>query len=76
MHFFLGSSDFYITEYDGDDLFFGFVNLGEPQNAEWGYVSLSELKAVRVAPGFEIDRDLWWQPRRVRDIAEIATLAV
>lgn len=76
LHFFLGSADWYIVEYDGDDTFFGFVNLGDPQMAEWGYISFSELKTVRVGPGFEVDNDLYWQPRRVRDIPEMAQLAV
>ena len=75
MHFFLGSADWYIVEYDGDDLFFGFVNLGDPQNAEWGYVSFKELKGVRVGP-FEVDNDLYWEQRRVKDIPELARLAV
>ena len=27
-HFFIGNSDWYIAEYDGDDLFFGYAILG------------------------------------------------
>ncbi len=77
MHFVLGSADWYVTEYDPhDELFFGFVNLGDPQNAEWGYFCLQELRQVRIALGFEVERDIWWRPRRVRDIPEIASLAV
>jgi hypothetical protein len=62
LHFFIGGCDWFVAEYDGEDLFFGYAVLnGDYDNAEWGYVSLSELKAVRV--GFlEVDcesEDAW-----------------
>ena len=28
------------------DIFWGFVNLGDDECAEWGYISLSELKSI------------------------------
>ena len=31
MHFFIGGCDWYVAEYDGEDIFFGFVNLNDPQ---------------------------------------------
>jgi hypothetical protein len=63
LHFFLGSCDWYIAEIDdGSWLAFGYANLGDPQNAEWGYVSLPELEAVRVGP-WVVERDLAWTPR-------------
>lgn len=60
LHFFIGGCDWYIVEYDGEDLFFGYAILnGDIQNAEWGYVSFRELKSIKV--GFvEIDNDLHW----------------
>ncbi len=39
--------------------FFGFVNLNDPLNAEWGYFPLSELNEINVN-GFEIDNDLYF----------------
>ena len=37
LHFFIGGCDWYIAEYDGEDLFFGFAILnGDLINAEWG----------------------------------------
>lgn len=40
LHFFLGGSDWYIAEYNGDDLFFGFAILNSDyEMAEWGYIS-------------------------------------
>lgn len=62
MHFFFGGCDWYVAEFDGEDTFFGFVILNDDQrNAEWGYFSLSELDELR-CNGFEVDRDLYWQP--------------
>ena len=62
MHFFfIGGFDWYIAEYDGDDLFFGFTNLNDHPNAEWGYIAFSELKSLNIS-GIEIDFDLYWKP--------------
>lgn len=52
VHFFCGSADWYAVEYDGDD-FFGFVNLGDDDMAEWGYFSFNELKEICV-PGLPV----------------------
>ena len=46
LHFFVAACDWWIAEYDGDDIFWGFVNLGDDLCAEWGYVSYDELKSV------------------------------
>jgi hypothetical protein len=49
LHFFIGGSDWYVAEFDGDNLFFGYVVLnGDSECAEWGYFSFSELKDVKV----------------------------
>ena len=41
----LGNSSFYVSEWDGNDEFFGYTVLnGDTQNSEWGYTSLEELK--------------------------------
>ncbi len=48
LHFFIGGCDWYIAEYDGGDLFFGFANLVDLENSEWGYISFSELKEIRI----------------------------
>jgi hypothetical protein len=45
-HFFIGGCDWFIAEWDGGDLFFGYANLGDDQCAEWGYISFSELKSL------------------------------
>ena len=68
LHFFLGGCDWFIAEYDGDDLFFGFAILnGDYEMAEWGYISFSELKAISI-DGMEIDCDMYWTPTKARNI--------
>lgn len=70
LHYFMGNFDFWITERDvGDgtaDLrqhqAFGFVNLGDPDNAELGYISLPELFASNV------ELDLYWSPKTLGEI--------
>ena len=70
LHFFIGGCDWFIAEYDGDDLFFGFAILNDYINAEWGYISFSELKDINVA-GFEIDCELDWKVRKASEIKRI-----
>jgi len=48
LHFFLGRCDWYAAEFDGEDNFFGYACLGDPDMAEWGYFSLLELKSITV----------------------------
>jgi hypothetical protein len=73
MHFFMGGSDWWVTEFDGDDLFFGFARLNaDDQTSEWGYISLKELKELNLA-GIEVDRDLYWNPKPCSEIPQIKT---
>ena len=69
LHFFIGGCDWYIAEYDGQDLFFGFACLNDPANAEWGYTSFQELKDIKVG-GIEIDCELeeHWQVKKAGEI--------
>ncbi len=71
LHFFIGGCDWYITEYDGDDLFFGFAILnGDYEMAEWGYISFAELKSICI-DGLEIDCVLGWTPEKASEIKNI-----
>lgn len=71
LHFFIFGSDWYAVEFDGEDIFFGYVILNnDDQMAEWGYFSLSELKAINVN-GFEIECDQYWTPKLAKDINKI-----
>ncbi len=66
LHFFIGSSDWFISEvsHEDYDLMFGYCILnGDLEMAEWGYVSLSELDSISIR-GIEVDRDLYWDVRK------------
>jgi hypothetical protein len=59
LHYFYGGCDWWLTEKDNTDeqhQAFGFVNLGDPDNAELGYISLPELFSVNA------ELDLYWTP--------------
>lgn len=71
LHFFIGSYDWYVAEYDGDDLFFGYANLGDDQMSEWGYISFQELKELKVHGCMEIDCDLHWKVKLAKEIDKI-----
>ena len=50
---------------------FGFAILNEDyQNAEWGYIDYNELLELNVR-GFEIERDLYWKPKKAGLIEKI-----
>jgi hypothetical protein len=55
----------YAIEFDGDDTFFGFV---EGLDNELAYFSLSELESVRGPLGLPIERDLYFEPRRLSQV--------
>lgn len=46
--FYLARCNWFVTEFDGEDEFFGFVCIGDPVRTEWGHFSLAELNAVTV----------------------------
>ena len=56
----------YATEFDGKDLFFGLVDGHEK---EFGYFSLSELQSTRGPMGLHIERDMYWDPKPLSQIA-------
>lgn len=83
MHFFIAGWDWYVTEFDGDDEFFGFVVGLEP---ELGYFSLSELETLKLQQqiiacddpsdgGFRkltiemnVERDEHWRPLPLSEV--------
>ncbi len=71
-HYFIGGCDWYAAEFDRDDrLYFGYVVLNRDfQNSEWGYFSHDELTSLS-HDGIEIDRDLYWSPRKAGSIEDI-----
>ena len=69
-HLFINGCDWYIVEYDKEnELFFCFAILNSDFiNAEWGYVDYEELKEIKTAAGIEVDRELFWHIRPVKEI--------
>jgi len=57
---------FWATEFDGKDTFFGLV---DGHCKELGYFSLSEIESVRGPMGLPIERDLYWRPKMLEEIA-------
>jgi hypothetical protein len=58
----------YALEFDGDDVFFGWV-VGFEQ--ELGYFLLSELEAARGPLGLSIERDLHFRPTRLSEVKKL-----
>ena len=57
----------YASEFDGDDIFFGLVSGFE---VELGYFSLKEMQEVRGPLGLPIERDLYYEPKSLRELME------
>ncbi len=55
-----GAATWYATEFDGEDIFFGWADLG--WGGEFGNFSLSEMEAVRLPMGLKIERDMYFTP--------------
>jgi len=74
LHFFIGGCDWYICETDGKDIMWGFCILNNDyQMAEWGYVSLSELRDIKIDGWVEVDCELeaLWKVKRAVDVDRI-----
>lgn len=78
LHYFAGAADWWVVELDPvSGLAFGYACLGDPELAEWGYISLPELEELYVpaasrqpgylSPPVIVERDLGWQPKPVSD---------
>ena len=76
LHFFIAGCDWYVAEYDGEDIFWGFAILNEDyEMAEWGYISFSELKSLRLMGWLEVDCEIEeaWPVKRATEVAKIRT---
>ncbi len=77
LHFFIGGCDWYIAEYDGDDLFWGYAILNDDHEcAEWGYISFQELKEIKIKGWLEIDCETEeiWSVKKASEIERIRNL--
>ena len=59
---FAGSWTWYLAEYDPEtDKAYGYAyDHHYPEGAEWGYISLTELRNLK---RIFVERDLWWEPK-------------
>lgn len=57
-----GAGTWYLYEKESEDIFWGFVNLGDSEMAECGTVSMSELMSLRLPMGLKIERDMRFKP--------------
>jgi hypothetical protein len=68
-----GRRTWYATEFDGNDIFFGYVLGNSPEDDELGYFSLSELQSVRGKFGLGIERDMYFGTKTLGEVkAEIS----
>ena len=56
----------HIVEWDGEDICFGLV---DGMERELGYFSLKEIESVRGPLGLPVERDLYWEPKTLEEIA-------
>lgn len=57
----------YASEFDGEDIFFGLV-VG--QEIELGYFSLKEMQDARGPMELQIERDLYFEPKSLRELKD------
>ena len=58
----VGAGTWYLYEKEDDDIYWGFVNLGDIDCAECGTVSMNELMSLRLPFGLHIERDMHFKP--------------
>ena len=58
----------YAREFDGEDIFFGLVS---GFAVELGYFSLAELESVRGPLKLPIERDLYFEPKTLKELMEL-----
>ena len=58
----------YVTEFDGDDVFYGFV---VAQYKELGYFKLSELEYLNGLYGCDVERDVNFEPQKLSEVMRL-----
>jgi len=65
------AATWYIAEFDPEEgVAFGYADLGDPNCAEWGYVSIAELESLRWLGIPRVELDLHFAPTRFADLRE------
>ncbi|MBT6339018.1 MAG: DUF2958 domain-containing protein [Desulfobacula sp.] len=73
LHFsFPTGSDWWAYEFNGNDIFFGYVILNNDTDmSEAGYFNLSDLADIRIHGYLEIECDQYWQIRPANQVEKI-----
>lgn len=73
IHFTADQYHWWAIEWDGQDIFFGFIllNVDNQYHAEFRYFSLSELLKIKVMGWLEVLNDPYWIPSPLQEIALI-----
>lgn len=70
-----GAGTWYATEYEPEErIFFGYVSIFGDWNDEWGSFSLDELQSYRGKLGLGIERDLYFDEKRISEVVPSAKL--
>jgi len=70
-----GAGTWYATEYDPEEkMFFGYVSIFGDWNDEWGSFSLEELENYRGKFSLGIERDLYFDEKRISEVVPQAKL--
>jgi len=70
-----GAGTWYATEYDPEEkIFFGYVSIFGDWNDEWGSFSLEELESYRGKFNLGIERDLYFEEKRISEVVQPAKL--
>lgn len=70
-----GAGTWYATEYDpASREFFGYVSIFGDWNDEWGSFSLDELQSYTGKMGLGIERDLYFDEKRISEVVPSAKL--
>jgi hypothetical protein len=70
-----GAGTWYATEYDPEtNEFFGYVSIFGDDCDEWGSFSLNELENYRGKFGLGIERDLYFDEKRISEVVPSAKL--
>ena len=68
-----GAGTWYATEYDPESKeFFGYVSIFGDWNDEWGSFALSELESYRGKFGLGIERDLYFEEKKISEVVPSA----
>jgi hypothetical protein len=67
----VGAGTWYITAYDPiHNEAFGYVNLGDSDMAELGYIPMGELESLRLPFGLKIERDMHFTKTPLKQVMD------